>query len=125
MAVVDLEQNFPNPTAHMCILTLSQLAFPRGLPITLKYYMYIERFRNKFMPYYHVANVLAITKARMINEMHCAYGTLTTNAVKIRQQCPFRAWQRAPLCSMSPVDLNRGCSSSNILVFFKSNLVAS
>jgi hypothetical protein len=26
---------------------------------------------------------------------------------------------------MSPVDLNRGCSSSNILVFFKSNLVAS
>jgi len=50
------------------------------------------------MPYYEVANLVTVTKTKMIYEIPCAqYGTLRTTALRIWHRVSHRAAQRSQL----------------------------
>jgi len=79
------------------------------------------------MPYYDVVNHVTLTKRNMIRR------NARTTAVKVRHQvsrsAAQRSWllilSRAELLSKSPTELCRGLRSSDIWLWYKSNLVAS
>jgi len=78
------------------LLKVEPFFFTNSVVARLTVCIYIEILKS-CMPYYEVANLVTVTKTKMINEMPWAYGTLRTTALRIRHQVSRKAAQRSQL----------------------------
>ena len=56
---------------------------------------------------------MTVTKTNMIDEMRCAYGTITTTALRIRHTVSRRAAQRSQLLQNVSILIVKSCSVLN------------